>query len=535
MTGGIMQLVAYGFEDMFITGDPQITYFKAVYKRHTNFSREQIPQNFSNTNSVNFGTRVSCSLGVNGDLIGNIFIVIKLPTIGQIDQTGISQIAWVHRIGFYIIKLVEIEINGHIIDRHYGEWLSIWSELVSGYNGDNRRGLLKMIGEDDTLTDFTFTKDEYTLYVPLQFWFCRMSGLYIPLLSLHYSDIKINIEFNDADKCYITAPTNYVECIDSVCNFTDYEYIEQNINGDIRAGLFIKYDISTQRLYYVKLTTNTLTGIPLTTYPITPSDILTYLYTVDAYGNISINADPADYKITGKTSGFIMFPDFNVVSVKYSFPRLRVNLKNCYLLVDYYFLDDEERVKIVQMKRDYLIEQLFFTPDVVIDGITRSSKIVMDQPCKLMVWVIQMKYNINSKDYFNYSNSYQHKISSDTNYPNNDVGDVVGGNIALNETVILNGYERVSFRDSNYFNMIQPYQHFKYAPQIGINVYSFGLHPELIQPSGSCNMSQIDNILIKTKTDATVTSSNYAVLRCYGLSYNILRVSSGIAGVVFSR
>jgi hypothetical protein len=524
MTGGLIQLVAYGFEDLFLTGNPQITYFKTVFRRHTNFSKEQIPQNFLGTGK--FGKKVSCTLSKDGDLIGNILLLVTLPSINQFTETDtISKFAWVHRIGFSLIKTIEIEINDIIIDRHYGDWLSLWSELAGDFYGDQQRGFYNMIGEISDLYGFSKTKDEYTLYVPLQFWFCRSSGLAIPLISLHYSDVKLNIEFNDEDKCYIVAPTSYIVCLGNISNYTDYEYIEQNINGDIRAGLFVKFDVTTKRLYYVQLTNDTFAGIPALG-----------VSTQAEKDAILAQATTSWYYITGKTSRFSMYPDFNVTSLSYTVSKIRnLKFKDCFLLVDYYFLNDDERVRMSQSKHDYLIEQLFQTPDITIDGINRDSRIIVDQPCKLLVWILQLKSNVNSKDYYNYSDSYRHKIEEDTQLPDLVVGQVTGSSIVSDETILLNGYERLSSRSSDYFNMIQPHQHFKFSPQVGINAYSFGLFPTLIQPSGTCNMSQIDDILIRTKVGSNITSSNSAVFRAYGLSYNILRITSGIGGVVFTR
>jgi hypothetical protein len=523
MTGGLIQLVAYGFEDLFLTGNPQITYFKTVYRRHTNFSKEQIPQNFLGT--AKFGKKVSCTLSKDGDLIGNVILVVTLPSINQFsDSDNVSKFAWVHRIGFSLLKTIEIEINDIIIDRHYGEWLSLWSELAGDFYGDQSRGFKIMIGEVPDLYDFSKTKNEFTLYIPLQFWFCRSTGLNIPLVSLHYSDVKLNIEFNDEDFCYIVAPSDYIVCQGNISNYTDYEYIEQNINGDIRAGLFIKYDVTTKKLYYVSLTNNKFVGVP-------------GVATTDAEkAAILAQSTTSWYYITGKTSRFYMLPDFNVSTLKYSVAAIRnLKFKDCFLLVDYFFLDDDERVRMSQSKHDYIIEQLFYTPNVTIDGINRNSRIIVDQPCKLLVWVVQLDSNHNSKDYYNYSNSYRHKIEQDTLLPDLTVGEVTGSSLISTETILLNGYERLSSRSSDYFNIVQPFQHLRFAPQVGINSYSFSLYPVLIQPSGTCNMSQIDDILIQTQVGSSITSSNSASLRAYGLSYNILRITSGIGGVVFTR
>ena len=523
MTGSIIQLVAYGQEDMFLTKDPQITFFKVVYRRYTNFTNEQIPQYFPDQ-QVNFGKKISTTITKNGDLMGDILVVITLPSIKKF-QDQLTQFAWVKRIGFAMIKSVEIEINGHLIDRHYGEWLSIWSELTGDINGDKQRGFSKMIGDIPDLTSYSNAKDQYTLYIPLQFWFCRSSGLALPLVTLQYSDIKINIEFNDANKCYLITPSHYITCEADLVNFLPYEYIEQTLSiDDVRAGIFSSYDIITKRLYYYKITSNKLTGISVNS-----------MSTTDPTAIASILANPANqiYLIYGKTSEFQVYPGINVSSNTYVYSKIRnLNIVDCHLLINYFFLDNDERFKFLQSKHDYLIEQLYVTPSVSLESINRNVKISIDQPCKLLVWVMQMQYISDSLDYFNYTDSYIRKYDN-SEYPNKKIGDVVGNNLAINETVLLNGRERLSLRSSDYFNYVQAHQHLKHSPQAGINLYSFALHPLLIQPSGTCNMSQINTIEIQLQMSSVINIFTPANIRSYALCYNVLRIANGIGGVIF--
>src|SRR5580765_2421856 len=121
MAGGLIQLVAYGVQDLYLTGDPQITYFKILYRRHSNFSVESIVQNFSSP--ANFGETVSCTLSRAGDLIGETFLYVEIPAIpkfinqttGEEDET--KQIAWVHNLGYALIQEIFIEIGGKLIDK----------------------------------------------------------------------------------------------------------------------------------------------------------------------------------------------------------------------------------------------------------------------------------------------------------------------------------------------------------------------------------------------------------------------------------
>ena len=125
MGGGLMQLVAYGAQDVYLTGNPQITFFKVVYRRHTNFSMEAIQQQFNG--SAGFGKKVSCTISRNGDLIHRIYMQAKLGQL-TIDGNGTSR--WLNWLGHLVIKDVELEIGGQPIDKHYGDWMHIWNELT---------------------------------------------------------------------------------------------------------------------------------------------------------------------------------------------------------------------------------------------------------------------------------------------------------------------------------------------------------------------------------------------------------------------
>lgn len=538
MTGGLIQLVAYGFDDMYLTNDPQITFFKVVYRRHTNFSVEQIPQSF--VNDANFGKTSTAFISKNGDLVGKILLVITLPKITELPGisqstattigTNISvQFAWVKRIGFSLIKSIEIEINGRVIDRHYGEWLSIWAELTGELRNGHSRGFKKMIGDIPELTNFSLTKEQYTLFIPLQFWFCRSSGNALPLVALQYSDVKINIEFEDATNCFMLSPTHSIKCRDDIVNFIPYEYIEQNIDGNINAGIFIDYDINSKRLYYYKITDSKLQSIPVdSTFDVSSANQTA----IDA---LLSSPTGLKYLIVGKTSGYSTFAEFKNNTVSFPTTKIRnLHFVKSFLIIEYYFLDDEERFKFSQSKHDYLIEQLYYTPDIAIDGVNYNAKIVADHPTKFMVWLMQLNYIKNSKDYYNYTNSYQNKLFSQ-DITNVNFGEPMGKSLINTETILINGNQRITRRDNSYFDTIQVYQHTNTSISTGINFYSFGLYPFMTQPSGSCNMSQIDTIEVQMTLSSAINANNKGIFRGYLVSQNILRIVNGLAGLVFAK
>ena len=209
MGGGLLQLVAYGAQDVYLTGNPQITFFKAVYRRHTNFSIEAIEQTFNGQPS--YGSRVTCQISRNGDLINRIYLQLRL--------SGTTN--YCKYFGLRIINYVEIEIGGQRIDRHYAHWLYVWNELslpVSKRNGYN-----DMVGAYGGEAGKTINK---TLYVPIEFWFCRNVGLALPLIALQYHEVKININFESETKCRELVGTTTAIPSFSASLWVDYIFLD---------------------------------------------------------------------------------------------------------------------------------------------------------------------------------------------------------------------------------------------------------------------------------------------------------------------
>jgi hypothetical protein len=193
MGGGLLQLVAYGAQDVYLTGNPQITFFKVVYRRHTNFAIEAIQQTFNGT--AGYGQTVNCQISRNGDLINRVYLQVTLPKITTPGSTLIAGTRYVNYVGLRLIKSVLIEIGGQQIDKHYSDWLYIWNEL--SLPRGKRYGYDTMVGADKDITSFNDT----TLYIPLEFWFCRNIGLALPLIALQYHEVKIKIDFDTKANC----------------------------------------------------------------------------------------------------------------------------------------------------------------------------------------------------------------------------------------------------------------------------------------------------------------------------------------------
>ena len=379
-----MQLVAYGAQDIYLTGNPQITFFKVVYRRHTNFSMESIEQTFNG--SVDFGKKVSVTVSRNGDLITKCYLNAELPQ--QVDASYISEV------GHYLMKSCEVEIGGQRIDKHYGAWLAIWSSL-STPAGKSAEYQSKMVEGGAT------ANAARSCIIPLQFWFCRHTGLALPLIALQYHEVKFAIEF---------------ESLANLCEASP---------------------------------------------------------TTAASGSIS----------------------------------------SASMYVDYIYLDTEERRRFAQISHEYLIEQLQYTGDESLSGISNRVKLNFNHPVKELIWVCQD----SSLEQSNFADA------------------AAGNNPCKNAKLQLNGHDRFSERDGSYFNIVQPFQHHTNIPATGINCYSFALKPEEQQPSGSANMSRIDNATLQLTISETFGNLSNQVVKVFATNYNVLRIMSGMGGLAYSN
>ena len=212
MGGGLLQLVAYGAQDVYLTGNPQITFFKVVYRRHTNFAIEAIQQTFNGT--PNFGNRVTCQISRNGDLIHRMY----LSVVNYYSGANVCPY-----FGLRLINYVEIEIGGQKIDKHYSHWMYVWNEL--SLPTSKKEAYKKMVGANDKLAKLGTDADTgANLYIPLEFWFCRNVGLALPLIALQYHEVKINILFETKENCKGSATD--ILSLPSVSLWVDYIFLD---------------------------------------------------------------------------------------------------------------------------------------------------------------------------------------------------------------------------------------------------------------------------------------------------------------------
>jgi hypothetical protein len=219
MGGGLMQLVAYGAQDIYLTGQPQITFFKSVYRRHTNFALESIIQTINGTPGPT--NRFSVTISRNGDLLSDIQLTVPATINTESEYGDINQGAGSYE-RLKIVKYAELEIGGQLINKLYGDWMRVWSELSIRKSTTNADPLASCL----TLHTNPLIIGDSELIIPLQFWFHSNPGLALPLIALQYHEVKINIEMNGSYVDTKQADSGLVVDYSGVKVWADYVYLD---------------------------------------------------------------------------------------------------------------------------------------------------------------------------------------------------------------------------------------------------------------------------------------------------------------------
>jgi len=471
-----MELVAKGAQDIFITGNPNVTYFKSIFKRHTNFSIESIQQSFSG--DLNFGKRINSTIKRTGDLLSGITLEIDLPAITSKRGTILK---WTNSIGHTIIDNVDIEIGGQVIDRQYGEWMDIWSELTT--KGGHLDGLKTMIGKNIS-TQGILANEARKIIVPLQFWFCKNIGLALPLISLQYHEVKLNVSLKPFSQCWKKPVKRYyVDVVGDVLNILaegEGDYNSSFLTDDVFPGQKLTWEIDGKEEFVSK----------------------------------RVDSDTIQLTSSSKASskkGY-MYLQLDEPDKEYLLDDIR-------LYCDYIYLDTNERKYFAQNTHVYLIEQVQYNGNTSYLSAQDSNKVVLEfnHPCKELFWVTQMDLAKKFNDHLNFSSSV------DITYGDNPIKDTL---------LYINGHERFSARNANHFRLEIPYKRHTQIPDNFIYVYSFSLKPEQMQPSGTCNFSILDSAELLITYKENLPASN---TRVYGLNYNILNVKNGMGGIAYSN
>lgn len=534
MPGGLMQLVAYGAQDIYLTGNPQITFFKTVYRRHTNFAVETLEHPFCG--NPTFGRKLSAKITRSGDLITNMYIRVILNHV----DPECAKFAWVRRVGHALLRNIAIEIGGTTIDQQCGTWLDIWYELAR--RGDNERGYAHMIGDIPSMTAYnSCIKPRKVLYIPLQFWFNRFVGLAIPMIALQYHDVYLHVTFEEPEPLIIRDCNFNIDkivmldatiLVDYVYLDTDerrrfaivgHEYLIEQVqmNGPLQV---LNTDF-TYRLDFNHPVKELVWALKNGNY--TSGKTFIYYSGTDIWSpeeaarnviekSISIGNDPTDivggcwYEV--KCDRTELIGTFNVTNVS----NMRVYVNPDSLRIGEY-------------------------------GITNKiwANVIIDNKCNIICKNIKTSLTIRDL-----SVPVEDMIDTRFNqcdpmvFQFNNYGVLIDGTINPVSYGVLkfNGHNRFDRREGMYFNYAQPEQHHTNTPADGINVYSFAIFPEEHQPSGTANFSRIERSDLQLWFEDSTYDQNLpfvnfynkeTVLLIFGTNYNILRVMAGLAGICY--
>ena len=491
---GLVLLESASKENIILNEKPDITFFKAVYNMESNITNEILPQYFKS--QPNFGKRMTVNISKNGDMIEDMSLYFELPEIPQSNHSslpkGIKKFAWVDKIGLAIIKNIDIEIGGILISRHYNDWLNIYNELtVSDMNSYN-----KMIGSNQSINKYTNGKNNYSLHVPLSFFFNLNNGLSnnnpLPLIALTKQDVKIHIELNDFSACYKESPTNYFTINSYICLYRENETIRQNVNGTISIGIFVYFDINTNRVYYDSVYNTFL--IP--------------------------QSNDVKYNIVGDISYFTVMPSLQSIIVKdenYFSNNIYSVLKNAYLLVNYIYLDSNERWYFMNNEINYIIPIVLNVLSKDINSMNSNYKLQLFNMHGYLIWRAQLSNNITINDVFNYS-SLPLTLNSEP--------------LIQSNKLVINSIPRCELSNNEYYTVLQSYIN-KNTSNNNIYQYNFGLNKDFIKPQGTLNFSMIDNTYVQLNLNKLVNYQNTINVKAYGIYYTIFVVKNGNSSIKF--
>ena len=457
MAGGLMQLVAYGAQDVYLTGNPKVTFFQAVYKRHTNFAMEAIQQTINGTAANS--QRISVTIARNGDLVGYMYAQLQPSVITTANLTSNNtntDLAWVAERAFADI---ELSIGGQRIDKHYQTWWRLYAELF--LSDENKVQYNKMASACNPST--TSATASNVVYLPFLFFFNRNPGLYLPLIALQYHEVRLDI---DCSGNYATYFGNNQPVIWANYVFLDTEERRR----------FAK----NGHEYLIEQVQHT-GGDSLSAGESTPATI-----------RLSFNHPVKELVFAYQNSSYSASSQYNAL---WNFSS---NCANVQVTTD---------VAALLASNGFIRTTELGAPQVVLAANAISTSLTALTSGQIKGWVEEGSAGTSLE----VGPLYQFKL-------------------------ILNGQDRFKEQFGKYFNQVQPWYHHTGNPYPGIYCYSFALHPEEHQPTGTCNFSRIDNAQVQVwLKNAAGAADASKIQKLFAVNYNILRIQSGMGGLAFSN
>jgi len=479
MPGGLMQLVGVGAQNELVNGNPSMTHFRSVYRRHTNFAMEQIRMPFTATN-LEFsttGTRtISCRVDRYAQLLNDCYLNIILPDIwsplknlnGANPPTGYDartqaigyEFEWIPNIGYNLIDHVNLTMNGQVIQSLRGEWLKLYSYMT--HDANKRTIVDQMVGNVPEIYDPAHAYDRNGQYphaitptvlpsaapqtktpepsirsrrlvIPLHFWFCENPGLALPLVSLQNAEVYIEVTLRQLTDLYTVVDTDT----------TSLTFGQRIRPVNYPMSLFLSPPLST--------------GIP---------------------SNSGISTWFPDPYIEGN---FIYLTEMEM---------------NQLAVADQTFL--VKTVKYINKEGQFggntdLEIPMFNLVTRIIFATQRSDRMLLNDWDNYTNWASPNRApwsSINSDlNTFLYSSGQQQVTSV---YPRDSV---------IDGLILFDGKERIQTKPLPFFSLLQMYRHTtgETTGMPGVYMYSFALDNGSYQPSGAANGSMFNKIILRLK------------------------------------
>lgn len=647
MSGGLLQLVAYGAQDVYLTGDPKFTYFRSVYRQHTNFAMETVKQIVTGGNASN-GQLINVTLGRHGDLIGHTFVQLK-PAAGvfKTSNNTVADSCWIAERAF---SSIELQINGQIIDKHYAVWWRLYSELCMKPH--------EKIEYDKMTSSPGSYSESSVVYLPLLFFFNRDPGMFLPLVAMQYAEVKLIFECSPSYSSYFESQpvvwSNYIfldklerskfssgthEYLIDQVQYNNGEAMNTGINESAQqvSRLQLNHPVKfitwmyrtsvtpTNRNAHWNFTSNTA-NVNVTCNPLLFGSGSTHMlperfgvpfvaqgpssiFSTDGdYSNVSPPATPIQTIIASGTlssgallagTGLTNVLPGDVVAIT---TNTTVTLNGATPVNATYFVrtidtgtgavtlspiwkstmsgtpsvtfggSDNATVKVYRMTSVSSVLQnttasaaqgstvtLASTQGILPGSVLLFSTSTTNGPQAGTAYYVSSVPNATTVvvsttwptitaasftntsgalvaatvdvDVFSFSNVpvTNAMIESGLQYPGVEVGPL------HKFQMLFNGKIRFTEQYGKYFNQVQPYYHFNGVPYPGIYAYSFALNACDTQPSGTCNFSRIDIPQAQMWLKTMNTSSQNLVFNICAVNYNILKISSGLGGLMFAN
>ena len=509
MPGGIMQLIFQGAQDIFLTGNPTITFFKTVYKRYTQFGTEYITLPFDTipTFTPTQITRTSCKIGRNADLLHDTYLTYDLPAIYTNNQIPFG---WVEELGTRIIQEVSIRVDGFLLDTQRGDFMKIYTDVV--YGGTKKYQWLKCVGGEsymrntgqnlsNDITSQTIAINARRLYIPLLFWYCVNSGLSIPLIALQYNELYIDVTFSPLNELIrIGNPP-----VSPMQLFGDYQNSDFNIS--IRNYLLsLGYDQTNVFYYFTQNNWQSNSNLlcdyiflgddERKMFAQTSHEFLITQTQFNLFQGLKSGPNYLETTFTHPVKEIIWFltqDNLNLTNDWYNFTGLG-NQDNTT------FADWQSDLKLYNLNNFYRPQLSFITETY--------TPFINDIKAQSVFKLTPQQAQTYFGDFYSIMESFQ---------------------------PVFNNNDRMEIQYQDFYQNLQMYKYHSGIITEGLYVLSFALKPEDHQPSGTQNFSRLDYQEFRLNIFNTYPTEQRFNCYMYAINYNVFRIIGGMGSTVFSN